>query len=132
MSEWSFGDDASTGDLPVRTPGRSFGDLDPSPTVGVGTSSIKSSLVDYERGRQAAAAKRSPVIRMSDAATNLNWLLERLCETVPAIRQAVVVSSDGLALAKSEDMDRDTADRLWRRSRRGWSVSPTALRGVSA
>jgi uncharacterized protein len=53
-----------------------------------------------------------PVIRLSDAATNLNWLLERLCETVPAIRQAVVVSSDGLALAKSDDVDRDTADRL--------------------
>lgn len=49
---------------------------------------------------------------MSDAATNLNWLLERLCTTVPAIRQAVVVSSDGLALAKSEDVDRETADRL--------------------
>ena len=49
---------------------------------------------------------------MSDAANNLNWLLERLCETVPAIRQAVVVSSDGLALAKSDDVDRDTADRL--------------------
>jgi hypothetical protein len=52
------------------------------------------------------------VIRLSDAATNLNWLLERLCDTVPAIRQAVVVSSDGLALARSEDVDRDTADRL--------------------
>ena len=49
---------------------------------------------------------------MSDPATNLNWLLERLCTTVPAIRQAVVVSSDGLALARSEDVDRDTADRL--------------------
>ena len=36
------------------------------------------------------------------AADNLNWLLGRLCETVPGIRQAVVVSSDGLALAKSE------------------------------
>jgi hypothetical protein len=52
------------------------------------------------------------VMRVSEAATNLNWLLERLCETVPTIRQAVVVSSDGLALAKSEDVDRDTADRL--------------------
>ncbi|MGH8951324.1 MAG: roadblock/LC7 domain-containing protein [Acidimicrobiia bacterium] len=49
---------------------------------------------------------------MSDAAANLNWLLERLCATVPAIRQAVVVSSDGLALAKSEGVDRETAERL--------------------
>lgn len=49
---------------------------------------------------------------MSEAATALNWLLERLCATVPAIKQAVVVSSDGLALAKSEDVDRETAERL--------------------
>ena len=49
---------------------------------------------------------------MTDAATNLNWLLERLCATVPAIKQAVVVSSDGLAMAKSQDVDRETAERL--------------------
>ena len=48
---------------------------------------------------------------MTDAATNLNWLLE-LCDTVPAIKQAVVVSSDGLAMAKSQDVDRETAERL--------------------
>ena len=46
------------------------------------------------------------------AATNLNWLLGRLCETVPGIKQAVVVSSDGLALAKSDGVDRETAERL--------------------
>lgn len=49
---------------------------------------------------------------MTDPAENLNWLLERLCDTVPSIKQAVVVSSDGLALAKSEDVDRETAERL--------------------
>ncbi|MDF2728904.1 MAG: hypothetical protein K0T01_690 [Acidimicrobiia bacterium] len=49
---------------------------------------------------------------MTDAATNLNWLLERLCATVPTIKQAVVVSSDGLAMAKSQDVDRETAERL--------------------
>ena len=49
---------------------------------------------------------------MTDAATNLNWMLERLCATVPAIKQAVVVSSDGLAMAKSQDVDRETAERL--------------------
>lgn len=47
-----------------------------------------------------------------EAVGNLNWLLERLCESVPAIKQAVVVSSDGLALAKSEGVDRETAERL--------------------
>ncbi|HWB89933.1 MAG TPA: roadblock/LC7 domain-containing protein [Acidimicrobiia bacterium] len=49
---------------------------------------------------------------MTSAADNLNWLLGRLCDTVPGIRQAVVVSSDGLALAKSEGVDRETAERL--------------------
>ncbi len=49
---------------------------------------------------------------VTDPAENLNWLLERLCDTVPSIKQAVVVSSDGLALAKSEDVDRETAERL--------------------
>ncbi len=48
----------------------------------------------------------------AEAATNLNWLLARLCDTVPGIKQAVVVSSDGLALAKSEGVDRETAERL--------------------
>lgn len=49
---------------------------------------------------------------MTDTATDLNWLLERLLINVPGIRQAVVVSSDGLALAKSEGVDRETAERL--------------------
>ncbi|MGH3649291.1 MAG: roadblock/LC7 domain-containing protein [Acidimicrobiia bacterium] len=49
---------------------------------------------------------------MTSAANNLNWLLARLCQTVPAIKEAVVVSSDGLALAVSEGVDRETADRL--------------------
>lgn len=49
---------------------------------------------------------------MSNPADNLNWLLERLCNTVPGITHAVVVSSDGLALAKSDGVDRETAERL--------------------
>jgi predicted regulator of Ras-like GTPase activity (Roadblock/LC7/MglB family) len=46
------------------------------------------------------------------AVDNLNWLLGRLVDSVPGIKQAVVVSSDGLALAKSEEVDRETAERL--------------------
>lgn len=49
---------------------------------------------------------------MSAGATNLNWLIRRFTETVPAIRQSVVVSSDGLAMAMSSDTDRESADRL--------------------
>ncbi|HUG32647.1 MAG TPA: roadblock/LC7 domain-containing protein [Acidimicrobiia bacterium] len=49
---------------------------------------------------------------MTNPADNLNWLLERLVGTVPGINQAVVVSSDGLALAKSDGVDRESAERL--------------------
>lgn len=49
---------------------------------------------------------------MSAAASNLNWLIGRLCLTVPGIKQAVVVSSDGLPMAMSEGVDRESADRL--------------------
>jgi predicted regulator of Ras-like GTPase activity (Roadblock/LC7/MglB family) len=51
-------------------------------------------------------------VTIASAASNLNWLLGRLCETVPGIKQAVVLSSDGLALAKSDGVDRETAERL--------------------
>ncbi|HEX6286858.1 MAG TPA: roadblock/LC7 domain-containing protein [Acidimicrobiia bacterium] len=49
---------------------------------------------------------------VTEVASNLNWLLGRLTENVPGIKQAVVVSSDGLALAKSDGVDRETAERL--------------------
>lgn len=49
---------------------------------------------------------------MSEATNNFNWLMGRFVSTVPAINQAVVVSSDGLAMATSSDTDREAADRL--------------------
>lgn len=49
---------------------------------------------------------------MSSGSDNLNWLMNRFAISVPQVRQAVVVSSDGLAMAHSEDTDRETADRL--------------------
>lgn len=49
---------------------------------------------------------------MSAASANLNWLIARFALAVPAVRKAVVVSSDGLALAVSADVDRESADRL--------------------
>ena len=49
---------------------------------------------------------------MSAGTANLNWLITRFVGAVPAVRSAVVVSSDGLALAVSEDVDRESADRL--------------------
>ena len=49
---------------------------------------------------------------MSEAADSMNWLLVRFVEQVPAVRQAVVSSSDGLALAASHGVEREVAERL--------------------
>lgn len=49
---------------------------------------------------------------MSAGSANLNWLISRFALTIPAVRKAVVVSSDGLPLAVSADVDRESADRL--------------------
>ena len=49
---------------------------------------------------------------MSSGADNLTWLMNRFASSVPLVRQAVVVSSDGLAMARSGDTDREAADRL--------------------
>jgi hypothetical protein len=45
-------------------------------------------------------------------ADNLNWLVHRFVEHVAAVRQAVVVSSDGLPLAVSDRVEREAAERL--------------------
>ncbi len=49
---------------------------------------------------------------MTPAAENLNWLVVRFVEQIPAVRQAVVVSSDGLPLAMSDGVERESAERL--------------------
>jgi predicted regulator of Ras-like GTPase activity (Roadblock/LC7/MglB family) len=49
---------------------------------------------------------------MSEGADSLNWLLVRFVDQVPAVKQAVVVSSDGLPLALSSGMTREAAERL--------------------
>lgn len=49
---------------------------------------------------------------MSTGADNLNWLIGRFVLAVPSIKQAVVVSSDGLAMATSSETEREPADRL--------------------
>ncbi len=47
-----------------------------------------------------------------NAADNLNWLVGRFVQQVAAVRQAVVVSSDGLPLAVSDGVDREASERL--------------------
>jgi len=49
---------------------------------------------------------------MTTAVENLNWLVARFVQQVVAVRQAVVVSSDGLPLAVSDNVDRETGERL--------------------
>ncbi|HEX7353639.1 MAG TPA: roadblock/LC7 domain-containing protein [Mycobacteriales bacterium] len=49
---------------------------------------------------------------MSTDVASLNWLVESFATSVPGLRQAVVVSADGLLLAYSGGMDRDQADQL--------------------
>ncbi|MFA5564605.1 MAG: roadblock/LC7 domain-containing protein [Acidimicrobiia bacterium] len=48
---------------------------------------------------------------MSASANNVNWLVSNFVERVPGVREAVVVSSDGLPIAVSTGISRDTADR---------------------
>ena len=49
---------------------------------------------------------------MSDPASDLGFLLTNLVAHVPGIREAAVVSSDGLLIALSDTVDRETGDRL--------------------
>ncbi|MFF5175027.1 roadblock/LC7 domain-containing protein [Micromonospora sp. NPDC000089] len=44
--------------------------------------------------------------------TDLGWLLDDLVERVPAAREAVVLSADGLLLGASAQLDRDDAEHL--------------------
>jgi predicted regulator of Ras-like GTPase activity (Roadblock/LC7/MglB family) len=52
------------------------------------------------------------MIQLSSEARNLNWLVSNFVGGVPAVSQAVVVSSDGLLVAMSDGLDRIAADRL--------------------
>lgn len=49
---------------------------------------------------------------MSTQASNVNWLVNNFVERVPGMTEAVVVSSDGLPIAGSAGLDRDSVDRF--------------------
>jgi len=49
---------------------------------------------------------------LSIDAQNLNWLVGNFASRVPGVRDAVVVSSDGLLMALSPGLDRAGADQL--------------------
>jgi predicted regulator of Ras-like GTPase activity (Roadblock/LC7/MglB family) len=61
----------------------------------------------WGRPRQGAA-----MIPLSKDAQNLNWLVSTFVRNVPGVAHAIVVSSDGLLIAVSEQLERDRGDQL--------------------
>jgi predicted regulator of Ras-like GTPase activity (Roadblock/LC7/MglB family) len=51
-------------------------------------------------------------VAISQAARDFNWLINAFTERVAGVVHAVVVSSDGLLVAVSEYLPRDSADQL--------------------
>lgn len=49
---------------------------------------------------------------LSFEAKNLGWLLNGFVRKVPGVREAVVLSADGLPMAISEGVERDAAERF--------------------
>ena len=49
---------------------------------------------------------------LSVAARNVSWLVDNFVDRTPGVYEAVVVSSDGLPMAMSRALDRDSADRF--------------------
>ena len=49
---------------------------------------------------------------LSTTASNVNWLLSQFAANTTGVEHAIAVSSDGLLMAISSDMDRATADRI--------------------
>lgn len=49
---------------------------------------------------------------LSTQASNVSWLVTNFVERVPGVNEAVVVSSDGLPIAVSARLDRESADRF--------------------
>ena len=50
--------------------------------------------------------------QLSSEARNVNWLVQSFVDRVPGVRFATVVSSDGLAMAMSNGLQREAADRF--------------------
>jgi predicted regulator of Ras-like GTPase activity (Roadblock/LC7/MglB family) len=50
--------------------------------------------------------------QLSSEAHNLNWLVASFADDTPGVKEAAVVSSDGLLIAASDGLGRAEADRL--------------------
>ena len=65
------------------------------------------------------------MMQLSAEARNLNWLVSNFVERVPGVKEATVVSSDGLLIALSDGLDRSSR----RPSRRGVGRPPQHRQG---
>jgi predicted regulator of Ras-like GTPase activity (Roadblock/LC7/MglB family) len=61
-------------------------------------------MFSAERGRQ--------VPQTTSSVSDLAWLLDDLVERVDEVKQAVVLSADGLLIAASRDLSREDAEHL--------------------
>ena len=49
---------------------------------------------------------------LSEKANNVNWLMANFVRSTPGVEQAVAVSSDGLLIALSSQLERGSADKM--------------------
>ena len=49
---------------------------------------------------------------LSAQANNVNWLMTKFCTETPGVEHAIAVSSDGLLMAMSSNLDRASADKV--------------------
>jgi uncharacterized protein len=52
------------------------------------------------------------MMQLSQDAQNINWLLSSFVESTNGVSQSIAVSSDGLLMAISSNLDRGSADKL--------------------
>jgi predicted regulator of Ras-like GTPase activity (Roadblock/LC7/MglB family) len=49
---------------------------------------------------------------LSEKANNVNWLMANFVRSTPGVEQAMAVSSDGLLIALSSQLERASADKM--------------------
>ena len=67
---------------------------------------------DLRRSRRRGGIMSEQTNELSFEARNLSWLLNGFVRKVPGVSEAVVLSADGLPMAVSEELDRESAERF--------------------
>lgn len=90
----------------VNTPGA-------APGAGAGTRAGASARSGVGAGSGAAAdGVKSGIKSGADAAGELGWLLDEMTTAVPSVRHAVLLSTDGLAVAATSGLSREDGEHL--------------------